>query len=193
MAASAAGELLVMGSFATVNGLPRAGAAKLATGASATLDATWAPAFTGGSPGTLAVDGADVYVAGTFTSVNAVPRAAFARVSASGAGVLDPSWAPSANNQAAKLLPQPEGVYIAGYFSSVNASGHGYLARLDKVTGAIDPTWASSANNWVLDLLPYYGSIITAGWFSSIGGQPRQGVARLPVAGDTIFVDDFSG
>jgi len=119
--------------------------------------------------------------------------AGFARVSASGAGTLDPSWAPSANNQAAKLLPQPEGVYVAGFFSSINASGHGYLARLDKVTGAIDPTWTSSADNWVLDLLPYYGSIITAGWFSSIGGQLRQGFARLPVAGDTIFVDDFSG
>jgi hypothetical protein len=36
-------------------------------------------------------------------------------------------------------------------------------------------------------------SDFAAGWFTSIGGQPRQGVARLPLAGDTIFVDDFSG
>ena len=193
MAINAGGDMLVIGSFTTVNGVPRAGAAKLATGASATLDPTWAPAFGGGSPGTLAVDGDDVYVAGTFSSVNGMPRAGFARVSASGAGALDPAWTPSANNQAAKLLPQPEGIYVAGYFSSINASGHGYLARLDKVTGAIDSTWASSADNWVLDLLPYYGSIVTVGWFSSMGGQLRQALARLPVAGDTIFVDDFSG
>ncbi len=193
LAVDAAGELLIIGNFTSINGMLRAGAAKLATGASATLDPTWAPAFAGGSPGTLAVDGDDVYVAGTFTGVNAMPRAGFARVSASGAGLLDPSWAPSANNAVAKLLPQPEGVYVAGYFSIINSSAHGYLARVDKMTGAIDPTWASSANTWVFDLLPYHGSIVTAGWFTSIGGQLRQGVARLPVAGDTIFVDDFSG
>jgi uncharacterized delta-60 repeat protein len=193
MAVSAGGDLLVTGNFTNVNGMPRSGAAKLATGAAATLDFAWAPAFGGGAPSALAVDGDDVYLGGTFTSVNSMARGGLARVSASGAGALDPAWTPSANNQSAKLLPQPEGIYVAGYFSSVNGSGHGYLARLDKVTGAIDPSWVSSTDNWVLDLLPHHGSIVTAGWFTNIGGQPRQGVARLPVAGDTIFVDDFSG
>lgn len=193
IAPSAAGDLLVVGAFTSVNGTARAGAAKLATGASATLDANWAPAFTGGSAGTLAVDGDDVYVGGTFSAVNGAPRTRLARVAASGTGVLDAAWTPSINNQTAKILPRAEGVYVAGYFSSVNASGHGYLARLDKAGGAIDPDWQSAADNWVLDLLPYRESILAVGWFSSIGGQPRQATARLPVAGDTLFVDDFDG
>ena len=80
MAINSGGDMLVIGSFTTANGMPRAGAAKLATGAFATLDATWTPAFSGGSPGTLAVDGDDVYVAGTFTGVNATPRGLCARL-----------------------------------------------------------------------------------------------------------------
>ena len=69
----------------------------------------------------------------------------------------------------------------------------GYLARLDKITGAIDTSWQSAANNWVLDLLPHRESIFAVGWFNAIGGAARQAIARLPAAGDTIFVDDLDG
>ena len=193
MAVTATSDLLVVGAFTTFNGAPRMGAAKLSTGAAAALDANWVPALSGGGATAIAVDGDDVYLGGTFTAVSGTPRAGFARVSASGAGALDAGWQASVNNQPTKILPQPEGVYVAGLFSSVNASGHGYLARLDKVTGALDPAWQSSANNWVFDVLRYRESIFAVGWFSAIGGTARQAIARLPAAGDTIFVDDFDG
>jgi len=193
LAATAGSELLVGGSFSTVNGMPRAGLAKLSTGASATLDPNWAPALSGGAAASLAVDGDDVYLGGTFSGVNATPRSGFARVSASGSGVLDPQWRPSANNQATKIVVQPEGVYVAGLFSSINGGGNGYLARLDKLSGATDPSWQSGANTWVFDVLRYRESVFAVGWFTFMGGAARQVVARLPVAGDTLFIDDFDG
>jgi len=186
------GDLLITGGFSSVNSSPRNGAAKLGTGANATLDGSWAPALGGGTGSAIAVEGDNVYLSGSFTTVDAMPRSGLARVSASAAAALDPDWTPSATG-VSKLLPRPEGVYIAGTFASVNGGGNGYLARLDDVTGATDPTWASYANSWVLDLLPYRKTVIAAGWFTSIGGQSRQGVARLPVAGDTILLDDFEG
>lgn len=193
LAATTSGDLLVAGSFSSVNAVARSGAAKLATAASATLDTAWAPALAGGSGGAIAVDNDDVYLSGSFTSVNGTPRTRLARVSASGAGALDTAWAPSVDNSVTKLLVQPEGIYIAGFFANVNNSGHGYLARVDAATGALDPSWVSAANTWVLDLLAYRESIFCVGWFTSIGGAARQAAARLPVAGDTIFVDDFDG
>lgn len=192
IAATATGDLLIVGNFTSVNSTARAGAAKLGIGASATLDASWAPVLGGGSGGAIAVDGDNVYISGSFTNVNSIPRGGLARLSASGAGALDPAWTPSAGG-VSKLLPRPEGIYVAGTFASINGGGNGYLARLDGLTGATDPSWTSNANTWVLDLWPYRKTIVTAGWFTYIGGQARQGVARLPVAGDTIFVDDFDG
>ena len=125
--------------------------------------------------------------------MNGTPRAGAAKLSTGASATLDPAWQPSANNQPAKIVAQPEGVYVAGYFSSINGAGHGYLARLDKASGALDPGWQSSADNWVLDLLRYYESMIAVGVFSAAGGTTRQAVARLPVAGDTVFIEDFDG
>lgn len=197
LAADAAGDLLVVGSFSAANGSARAGAAKFATGISATLDASWAPAFAGGSPCCISLDGDSVYVGGSFTSVNSAPRGGLALVSASGSGSLDSLWTPALtatfNNTPAKLLARPEGVYVAGYFNSINGGGNGYLARVDRASGATDLAWTSAADNWVLDLHAYKSSIFVTGWFTSMGGQARQGVARLPVAGDTIFIDDYDG
>jgi hypothetical protein len=193
IAATTSGELLVFGTFTAVNGSPRGGAAKLGTGTTATLDPSWAPAFGGGSAGAIAVDNNDVYLGGSFTTINALPRSGLARVSASGSGALDNAWTPSVSASPSKLVARPEGVYVMGTFGSVNSDGHGYLARLDKATGAIDSGWASGANNWVFDLVPHRSTLMTVGWFSYIGNATRQAAARLPVAGDTIFPDDFDG
>jgi Domain of unknown function (DUF5122) beta-propeller len=139
------------------------------------------------------VDADNVYLGGTFTSINGVARSRLARLSASGAGALDMLWTPTVSDQPAVIRPRPEGIYIAGYFGNLNGAGNGYLGRVDTLTGATDPSWRSGADNWVLDVLPAVNSIFTAGAFSSIGGQPRQALARLPAAADTLFVDDFDG
>jgi uncharacterized delta-60 repeat protein len=186
-------SILISGAFTAVNGTSSAGLAKLRTGISGTLDASWTPSVAGGSVYSMAVDNSEVYLGGTFTAINAAPRAGLARLSVSGAGVLDAMWTPTATGATAVILPQPEGVYLGGYFSSLNGGGNGYLARVDKGTGATDTSWASYANTWVLSMLRYHESIMIAGWFTSVGGEIRQGVARLPAAGDTIYVDDFDG
>lgn len=193
IAATTGGQLLVFGNFTGVNGSPRAGAAKLGTAATATLDASWAPTFGGGNAGAVAVDNNDVYVSGSFTTINAQPRAGMARLSASGSGTLDNAWTPTIAASPSKIVARPEGVYVMGTFSSVNGDGHAYLARLDKATGANDPSWSSGANNWVFDLVPHRSTLMIVGWFNYIGYATRQAVARLPVAGDTIFPDDFDG
>jgi len=193
MGATTTGELLLGGSFTAVNGTPRAGAAKLATGSSATLDASWAPVVNGGSAFALAVDGDDVYLGGTFTAIGAAPRGGLARLSASGAGTLDASWAPSIDSgYPYALLTRREGLYVGGNFSGIDGSGHGYLARIDPA-GAVDSTWQPGLDYFVTALLPHRESIIATGFFGTTGGVPRIGVARLPAAGDTIFVDDFDG
>lgn len=186
--------LIVSGNFTAVNGVARAGLAKLRTGATAQVDALWAPSVAGGNVYAVAVDGNDVYLGGVFTTVNTEARAGLARLSVSNPGTLDAMWTPSATTGGpAVILPQPEGVYVGGYFPSLNGGGNGYLARVDKGTGATDATWQSSSNSWALGLLRYRESILVAGWFTAMGGQVRQGVARLPVAGDTIFFDDLDG
>lgn len=185
-------QLLIGGSFTSVGGAPHAGLAKLSTGVNAVVDAAWVPTVTG-AVYTLAVDGDRVYVGGDFTAINGSPRTRLARLDGQGSGTLDSDWLPSVNNLTGKILPTPQGVYLAGYFSSVNGQGQGYLARVDETTGALDPRWQSGANSWVLDMLSWGKCVYPVGWFSAIGTQVRQGVARLPVAGDTIFLDDIDG
>lgn len=184
--------LLVGGSFTAMAGTARAGLAKMSTGADAEVDPNWSPEVTG-MVYTLSVDGDQVYAGGEFTAVDGSPRTRLARLEGQGNGNLDPTWQPTLNNTPDQILPTPEGVYLAGYFSSVNGQGQAYLARVDTTTGALDPSWQSGANSWVLDILRWGKCVYPVGWFSAIGGQTRQAVARLPEAGDTIFLDDLDG
>jgi len=189
MAATDTGDLLLAGSFTSVNATATSGAAKVGTGASAVVDPAWLPNVKGGYVYRIAVDGDDVYFGGTFTSVQGDPRIGLARLSASGAAALDAGWAPAIDGYYPyAILPQPEGIYVAGYFTGINGSGVGYLTRLDK-SGEVDKSWQPGIDYIVYDLLRYRESVIAAGYFR----VPHDGIVRVPVAGDTLFVDDFDG
>lgn len=176
-------QLLIGGRFTGIDGSPRGGLAKLGTGASAVLDPDWTPQVAG-SVYALAVVGDDVYVGGDFSAVNGVTfPGGIARVAASGAGAVDLAWMPSSSLDAETILPMPEGIYLGGVG----------LMRVSAVDGAPDSTWAPLVGGTVTGMVRDRKSVIAVGQFFVFGGQPRVGIGRLPVAGDTILLDHFDG
>ncbi len=139
------GALYIGGSFATVNGVARAGVARLtALGA---VD----PTFNAGSIAftvyALAVQPSDgkVIAGGSFTSVNAVARNNVVRFNSD--GTVDSAFpSTGANAQVRTLTLQPDGqILIGGDFTSYNGTPISNVARLNLADGTFDSTFAVGA------------------------------------------------
>lgn len=95
-------------------------------------------------------------------------------------GVLDPTFAPSANAQVRALAASPDGsrVYAGGNFTSVNGSTRNRVAVFSTATGAL-LNYTASANSTVLGLAATASTLYLAGPFSNMNGTARTGVAAL--------------
>ncbi|WP_415909472.1 delta-60 repeat domain-containing protein [Oleiharenicola sp. Vm1] len=204
------GRILVAGKFTAVqpNGSSaswaRSGLARL--NADGTLDTSFDPRPTGGSPSlapvsALAVDaGGRILIGGSFTTLQpggtgaTIARGRIARLSADGA--VDETFTASFNNIVFALAVQPDGKILAGgaftthQLGSAAAATATRLARLN-ADGSLDPGFAVLANNRVLSLaLEADGSILAAGDFTAVRGATdsdnltRAFLARWHAAGD---------
>jgi hypothetical protein len=188
------GSLVVAGNFTMMLGTPRAGLAKIGTGATATLDPLWAPQLTGATNVALAEFDNSIYLSGEFSAVNGVARSRLAKVSAVGAGTLDLAWAPSltaTEGYGLALSTDASHLYVAG-----NAGGgffRPFLARYEHTTGWRDSTWRPAPDGGLFFALPDGERVCTGGFtLRRIGGEPRTGFACLPKLGiDAIFADNF--
>jgi uncharacterized delta-60 repeat protein len=169
------GNLFIAGQFNAIAGTYIVGVAKLAE-SNALLDATWNPQVSSGV-NALAPDGnGGLILGGYFYTVGGVNRPALAKVSMSGTGSLDTSWAPGPSDAVAALALDGAGnVYAGSYASLIKISS----------TGTVDGSWTPvpppPPYSWpqISALLWDGDKVLVGGRFSRIGGQRAAGFARL--------------
>jgi hypothetical protein len=132
----------------------------------------------------LILVGQDIYVGGEFTSVGGQARNNLAKLSTTGTGAADPSWAPNPNNSVFALALAGSDLYVGGQFTSIGGQVRNNLAKLSITgTGTIDPSWAPNPNGSVFALALAGQELYVGGVFTNIGGQPRTSLAKLTTTG----------
>lgn len=163
-----AGNEFIGGKFSIVGGIPRNNIAKVnsLTGA---LDATF-NASVNNTVNAICLDGADIYMGGTFTGArpylvkaDAATGAAYTTFTASYLG----------GAVTCLSLGESSTIYAGGTFS-------GGLVRFDKTTGAKDSSFAADPDGGIYAIKPdFAGSIYAGGFFTFIGGDFRKKIARV--------------
>jgi uncharacterized delta-60 repeat protein len=194
------GKLILAGGFADVNGIPRSGIARL--NRDGTLDTTFQNGMSGLAGGygyevSIARNG-QIVVAGTFQTVNGVPRAYVAKLNSDGS--LDTTFMPPAPTLVAstnQTLELSDGrILVSGSFQELDGVAGRGIARL-AADGNVDPTFHASLDDgsvWLFARQPD-GRLVIAGSFTSIGGVARNRIARLNADGslDTTFQNGMTG
>lgn len=140
---------------------------------------SWAPR-TNGTVESLAV-GADgnIYLGGSFTTVNGVARSRVAAVTPAG-GLT--RFRADANGTVKAVVVKGRTVYLGGSFSSVNRVTRARLAAVDSATSSVSGTWRPRADDTVLALAlaPDNRSVYAGGLFRSINGATsKRKLAKL--------------
>jgi uncharacterized delta-60 repeat protein len=182
------GKILIGGSFASVNGIPRAGLARL--NPDGTLDLDFQPALEGDpfSLSRIAVqrDG-KILIGGTFSAVDGVARNGFARLDP--AGSPDIGFHPFASIVDEKvrvyqIATQPdEKILVCGRLTRTDGNYRHYFVRFQS-DGTLDPGFEVNTSDEVEEFaLQRDGKILIGGDFWSVDGVPRLGLARLDADG----------
>ncbi|MBI4658527.1 MAG: hypothetical protein HY735_06710 [Verrucomicrobia bacterium] len=202
------GQMIIGGDFFTVSGVPRRNLARLNQDGS--MDATWDPGLSGisggGGSGTvncMALVSTNLYVGGSFRSVQGAIRNGLAKVSIGGRGESDPNWAPNpiggqpASAEIYCMIADKDSLYVGGYFLEIG--GQNSVTNLAKVAlqgvGATDPIWKPNPavfskpgeSGYVIpriNSLALVGSnLFVGGNFDFIGGRARTNLAKLSAGG----------
>jgi hypothetical protein len=193
-------DLFVGGDFVgKVGGANHWGIAKLSA-ATGSADPTWTT-LAKGSVATLVVAGGNLYAGGAFldletTNTTSGPR--LARVSTSGAGDADQTWAPAPDGPAKSLVVSGADVYVGGGFNSIGGQTRFGLAKLGTGgTGTADATWDPHASGPVNALALSGSDLFAGGAFATVGGQTRHNIAKLATTGtgaaDASWNADIAG
>ena len=181
------GELLIGGSFTTVNGSSRSRIAQLFSNGA--LDTGFLNGLAGANNtvNCLTVEGdGRIVIGGTFTSVNGTARNGVARLNANGA--LDGSFAPSFTNAYA-VYPSALAVQSDNKVIIVGGQQTSFIYRLN-ADGSMDTTFTNNSVGGASAVYPVYavalqpdGKILIGGSFPSVGNVASYNVARLDTNG----------
>ena len=187
------GKVLMAGQFTAVDGVPRAGLARLHPDGS--LDQKFRPLLEGPTASYVSVvwlqsDGR-ILVGGNFRSVADQPRPGLARLTSE--GYLDRGFDPGAGLEggvAHDLAQQPDGrILVGGSFTQVGGTPRAGLARLHP-DGRLDTTFEADLGAgegpgqvYALGVDPDRG-IVVAGVFDRVGSVASGGLMRLDFEGD---------
>jgi len=184
------GKYVIGGSFTSYNGVSKIGIARI--NANGSLDASF-PAGSGITGGANTVthifiqsDG-KILIAGSFSHVDGVARAGFARLNTN--GTLDTSFSPALATAPSAIYLQPDGKVLAStgispgiYRVTSTGATDASFTPGSGASGPLTPSILSIA-------LQSDGKIVIGGSFTSYGGTTRNRVARLNANGtlDTGF------
>ncbi|MEP6735724.1 MAG: T9SS type A sorting domain-containing protein [Chryseolinea sp.] len=176
------------GYFTTVGGLARSRLANV-DATTGIAKATWITNLDVGGVSDLIADNDKLYVAGSFTAVNAVVRNGFASITLSTAALttLNPA---DAGSYFEDLLLKNNTLYMCGGFTTVLGSTRNNAAAIDVTTGTLlawDPETASSAEC----MAPSATGILLGGYFNIAGGISRNGFALIDNSTDQPWPFDF--
>lgn len=132
----------------------------------------------------IAVDGDRVYLGGTFTAIDGLPRYRIAAINVPGEFV-EP-WEPQLSGQVFAILPTNGVLYVGGGFASLTNGGavtvRSNFVVLDPITGAASPLAPNPTGN-VRALALDGNELYLGGDFQTIGsGLDRRRLASLDVA-----------
>ena len=189
-------QIVIAGSFETVNGAPHSNIARL--NSNGTLD-TGFNAATDTSPNALALqaDGR-ILIGGAFSQVNGQLHEHIACLNTNGA--LDTNFLATTDGNVDSFAIQPDTkILIVGNFNTVNSQPRHHVARLNP-NGSLDTSFQNGmagADSYV-GCVAYdpAGKVLIGGQFATVNAVGRTNVARLNANGglDTNFlanVDSF--
>jgi len=132
---------------------------------------------------TMATDGTQIFVGGSFTSVAGVARNRLGAVDLTGNAL---PWITGANDTVLALAVNGTDLFVGGRFTTLGGQSR---SRLGEVTtaGALLP-WSPSADDRVKALtLLSSGDVVAGGYFTTVNGENHQRVVRLDATtGDTL-------
>ncbi|MFU8802307.1 MAG: hypothetical protein ACNA8W_00720 [Bradymonadaceae bacterium] len=137
------GGWIVAGSFGNVDGQPRQRLAWIQADGSVNL--AWGPASvtgTGAAIRSLAIHDGKVYVGGTFSAINSVPRENLAAFDLA-TGNLEPWTADPVNGTVHALIIHADRIYIGGDFSTIGPGGRNGLGALN-MDGTVDTAFINN-------------------------------------------------
>lgn len=178
------GALHLGGAFTAVDGLPRAGLARVDAGG--TVDPAWNPGLDG-TVFTLQAGPGVLYVGGSFTTVAGLPLPSLARISTLAAGAVDASWTPRPDGAVSALMLDGTSLTVGGAFTSIGGMPRVSLARLSTAAGAAaDPGFDPRPDGTVRALAAVGNDAIAiGGLFMRVGNDLRLAVAVLQSDGNS--------
>jgi len=171
----------VGGNFTTIGGTNRSQLAKLNT-LTGTVDPNWTPSVSGGNGVfALTVNGASVFVGGSFTSVSGQSRTHLAKLSTADGAAVEPVWTNDVTGSSVGSLAVSGGdLYVAGSFTGIGGASRTNLARVRaSAAGTVDPLWAPNPNDGVHVISVDSSSIYAGGFFTTIRGVTSLAFAKL--------------
>lgn len=174
--------LYVGGSFSNIastnrNGLVALDTSLAETEATATTT-SWDPSPTAfATVYDIEIDGNNVYVGGSFTSIGSDTRNYLAQIDKTTGAAT--SWNPEADYIVRAIEINGGSVFVGGYFNSVSGVSHMYVAEINASTGLAtswDPAFIGSG---VYDLKVDSDTVYVGGSFTSVGGQSQENAVAL--------------
>jgi hypothetical protein len=179
-------NIYAAGELSTYRGQSANGVTKIAVATDA-IDPTFAQSGGATNPGSsagvnaLALAGASLYVAGSFSVFNGQAMGNFVKVDPS-SGAPDPAFtAGTQTGGVSSIVSSGGALYVSTYATNCQTTTLGCIAKLDPTTGAADPAFAPAAttNGQVDALFAAGGSLYAGGVFQTDNGLPAQNLAKI--------------
>ncbi|NVO02900.1 MAG: T9SS type A sorting domain-containing protein [Bacteroidetes bacterium] len=113
----------------------------------------------------IAINGSDIYVGGSFATLNGHTRNNIAKLNEV-SGAVDPTWNPNINGIVRSILINGDDIYVGGYFNYIGGYASNGIAKLNNYDGAADPYWILNSNN-----ITNVNSIVISGSDFYVGGD----------------------
>src|SRR6476661_7451072 len=150
---------------------------------------------------TLATDGTNLFVGGTFSTVNGSPRPRLVALDQNGAIVPGFTASVTTGSEVDDLDVADGLLFVAGAFTGVNGSSRSGLAAVDPSTGTlasgVNAAFTGLHNNGVshvakIDVSPDGDTLVAVGNFTTVAGQPREQMAMLNIQNQTATLSSWA-
>ncbi len=182
------GRLYVGGSFTALGGVARSGLGAVNLTGPPALAAGWNPQ-PDGPVAAVTVSGPDrVFIGGAFSNIGGGARSGLAVLATGGTGVLDPTWAITADGavNAFTLVPGGGRLFVGGAFGTIGgAARRGLAALFTGGAGTVDTGFAADTDAdpgsavLAIGLSPDMSRLYAGGTFGSINGDGSRFLSAL--------------
>lgn len=181
-------DIYVGGYFSSIGGQSRDLLAKLNM-TNGNADGTWDPDGESGRwINAVETDGTNIYVGGSFATMNGgTTRNNLAKLNNTN-GTLDGTWNPNANDAINDLIIDGNYIYVAGDFTTVGGQSRNKVAKLNNSDGLAE-SWNPNADDYVSVIKKGDGTnIFIGGNFLSVSDVNRQYLAYISLNAPAIYL-----